>query len=483
KSRKRAVDPSALFARLTMAMKLNPNLERALEFASYGEDEMSRDLRAKISRGRLDSPAEVFNDFIEEWKGDYPEIERAGHLLREAVNGKTRENRERYLDLAFDIVLEGSRKRMSEFASSIHLPTIIIYSVGILLPLMLVALIPTFSVISGSVGLAPVAAIYCAILPSAVYLLSRGVLARRPQVLLPPQVSPRKLPGKEMLLCLCIFLLPFFITISLNFPPDVGGILSLWGAVVAFAVYLWRSSSGAYERRKMVARMEEELPEVLMGLGGRVSEGRPAEDVLAKISGEVRGSAFEEPLARTSANVRVGGMGLREAFFGAGGSFSTVESSTVRGVMEMLVSFVERSTRAAGEAICNIAGHLAKLGSLRAEIKKMFGELITSMKSVAVFFAPFVVAITARLQEVLFLKSSQNGFFSGASFSPPAFSIILCIYAVILAALLMVYAVELELGDDRVVKRMVLAVSLPMAILMFTVAWAVGGWMLAFLIG
>ncbi|MEM2192247.1 MAG: hypothetical protein QXG38_01370, partial [Candidatus Hadarchaeales archaeon] len=99
-----------------------------------------------------------------------------------------------------------------------------------------------------------------------------------------------------------------------------------------------------------------------------------------------------------------------------------------------------------------------------------------------VFFAPFVVAITARLQEVLFLKSFQSEIFSGKSFSPPAFSIILAIYAVVLAAILMAYAVELEVGDDKVVKRMVLAVSLPMAMLMFTVAWAVGRWMLAFLL-
>ncbi|MEM3402863.1 MAG: hypothetical protein QXH08_06575, partial [Candidatus Hadarchaeales archaeon] len=338
---RRVADPTSLFARLTMAMKVNPNLERALEFSSSGEDAMSQDLRVKISRGRLERPAEILDDFIEEWKGDYPEMERAGHLLEEAANGKTRE---RYLDLAFDIVLEETRKRMRRFASSIYLPTLIIYSVGILLPLMLVALLPTFSVIGGTIGLAPIAAIYCCILPAAVYLLSKQILAKRPQVLSPPQVSLRKVPGKELLLCVCISLLPLSAAIGLNLSPDVGGILSLWGAVGGLALYFWLSSAEAYERRKILARMEEELPEVLMGLGGRVSEGRPAEDVLASISKEVRGSAFEECLARATANVGVGGMGLREAFFGAVGSFSSIDSGTVRGVMEMLVSFVERST-------------------------------------------------------------------------------------------------------------------------------------------
>lgn len=481
--RKKAADPSALFSRVIMAMKLNPNLERALEFSSRGDDAMSHDLREKLLRGRLSRPTKVLDDFIAEWKEDFPEVERAGFLLKEAPNGKTRENRERYLDLAFELILEGSRRRMSEFASSVHLPTILLYSLGILLPLVLVALIPTFSIISGGIGLAPIAFFYCVLLPAAVYLLSRQVLAKRPQTLLPPQVSLKKVCTKELVLCFCIFFIPLFLAVGLRLSSSMSYLCFIWGVVGAVAAYLWFSSADAYERRKKVAEMEEELPEFLMQLGGRVSEGRPAEDVLARLSEEMRGSAFEDVLGKTSANVRFGGMGLREALFGATGSLAKVESSTIREVMEMLVSFVEKSTRTAGEAICRVAEHLAKLAALRAEIKKMFGEIMTSMKSVAVFFGPFVTAITVKLQEVLFLKSAHSQLFGGGSFSPVAFSVVLGVYTIALAAILMNYAVELEYGEDRVVKRMALAVSIPMAMLMFTVALVVGGWMLSFLMG
>jgi hypothetical protein len=155
----------------------------------------------------------------------------------------------------------------------------------------------------------------------------------------------------------------------------------------------------------------------------------------------------------------------------------------IGGIMGLLVNFVERSTRAAGKAILQVAEHLRKLVEIKTEIRRMLGELVMSMRSVAIFFAPLVASVTAKIQELLFSKTSGVQFFDVSAIAPADFAIVLGTYTVILAALLMNYAVELEFGNDKVVKRMVIAVSLPVALTVFTVGWVVSGLALNALMG
>ena len=67
--------------------------------------------------------------------------------------------------------------------------------------------------------------------------------------------------------------------------------------------------------------------------------------------------------------------------------------------------------------------------------------------------------------------------------SPPAFLFVLGAYIVILTAILINYAVEIELGDDRLAKRMAIASALPVALGVFTAGAILGGQMIGAMIG
>ncbi len=103
---------------------------------------------------------------------------------------------------------------------------------------------------------------------------------------------------------------------------------------------------------------------------------------------------------------------------------------------------------------------------------------------VALFFAPFIAAIAARMQGLLASKTASVEFLgSGARVSSAAFLFVLGLCVVLLTAILMSYAVEIELGDDPLAKRVALARALPVALEVFTVGVIVGGQMLTAIMG
>ncbi|MBA7502409.1 hypothetical protein ES706_00993 [subsurface metagenome] len=145
---------------------------------------------------------------------------------------------------------------------------------------------------------------------------------------------------------------------------------------------------------------------------------------------------------------------------------------------------IERSTLAAGAMILRTADHLQELKQVKLDIRRSLGEVVTSMRSVALFFAPFIAAIAARMQGLLASKTALVGFLNeGARIPSAAFLFVLGLYVVLLTSILMSYAVEIELGDDPLAKRVTLARALPIALGVFTLGAIVGGHMLTAIIG
>jgi len=72
---------------------------------------------------------------------------------------------------------------------------------------------------------------------------------------------------------------------------------------------------------------------------------------------------------------------------------------------------------------------------------------------------------------------------AGASTSPAAFLLALGLYVVALVVILISYATEIEFGDDRLSKRVMIARGLPVAVAVFTISALVSGQLLAAIIG
>ena len=478
----------ALVAYLTMALKINPNLERAVSFAAEQLDgDMGRDLRAVICRGhlRLHSDAdEGLRRFSKRWRKSCPELDRSLYLVRSSVNERNEEARKRTLDRALQLALQGARERMRRFASGIYLPTLMIYSMGVLLPLVLVVILPVLSVINVQVGLAQIFFLYCIMLPLMVYAISSEVLSRRPASLPPPKVPVKENRLRTFAVAAVIAAILPTMNAMLKFPSDIGALTILWGLALGVSSYLYLTSASALKRREEIKEMEAELCDALVQLGNRVGEGRPAEEALEQVTETMQGSKLGAVMGNASTNIRLGGMGLRAALFDeARGALAAIYSSTIRGVFKMLVSIIERSTRAAGEALLTMGRHLGELKEVEAEIRRSMGEVVTSMRSVALFFAPLVTSIAARMQGALSSKTLSIDFLGKMEVSPSDFLFVLGAYIIILAAILTNYSVEIEIGDDRLAKRVAIAIAMPIALFVFTAGAVLGGQMLSSILG
>lgn len=482
-------DVPMMVSYLAMAMKITPNLERAVSFAGEQLDgRLGSSLRKMLSEAHLrlhSSADELLSKFVEHWGRWCPNLGRSIYLIRSSANDRSETNRSGTIDRAIEFSLRGVREQMQKFAAGLSLPILIIYSIGILLPLVFVVVLPVLAVINVSVGPQQIFFIYCILLPLIVYLLSDRVLARRPATFHPPQVLIKSSKVRTIMIAATIAIVPPVFSFSFNAPPDVNALAVIWSLTLGITAYLRLNYAQAFRRLEEIKRMEEEFYDALVQLGNQMSEGHPAEDAFERASETMQGNNLSTLFARVSVNVKLGGMGMRAALFDEErGVLKDVQSSTIRGTLRMLIDLVERSTRAAGNAMLKIADHLRELMHVEIEIRHSLHEVVTSMRSVALFFAPLITSVAARMQGLLVSKAPSAGFLgAGSGVSPTAFLFVLGLYILLLTVILINYSIEIELGDDRIAKRMAIAQALPIAIGVFTVGAIVGGQLLSSIIG
>ena len=476
----------AFVSYMSMSMRINPNLERATFFTAENlENELGRSLRQALGRFHLRvhaSVGEALSWFANRWRRS-GELNRSICLLQNSASERTEDARFRTLDRALELSLQGMRDRMREFAVWIRLPTLLIYSMGVLLPLVLVAILPVLATVSLNVGLSEIFAIYCIALPIAVYSLSRWTLAKRPSASPLPEV-PIEASGARALMLAGIPAASLIVAgLAAPVVDDARFLLILWGAVLGASLYLHLTTARAFKHRGLVERMENEFEDALAQLGNLISEGRPAEDAFERVADATRGGELSRVFAKVSANVRLGGMGLRASLFNPeGGALRGVHSKTIRNVLGLLVDLIERSTRVAGMAILRTADHLRKLKRVELEVRRSLSEVVSSMRSVALFFAPLIASVISRIQGVIASRGGV-GFISFGSVQPAAFLFVLGLYTVLLAAILSLYATEIEFGDDSLARRVAMARALPIALAVFTLGALASGQLVRAIVG
>ncbi len=477
-----------LVSYLVMTLRVNPNLERSVQFTvSHVDGPLGRDLRRELWKAYLrihENIEEALSRFAQHWSKRCKELKRSIHLLKSSISERDENARLNTLDRALELSLEGTRERMREFASGLYLPTMVIYSIGILLPLVLLAVLPALSIINLQIGVIELALSYCLIIPLTVYGLGKYVLAKRPASFPPPELPAQGGPSwSELAVGITAVALPV-LGLRLGLPSTILALLVLWGVTICVSVHLYLNSAQAYRLRLKNERIEEEFCDALVQLGNQMSEGRPAEDVFQRVAETTKGDFIAQIFRRASANVRLGGMKLHTAFFDPDeGALRKVYSPMILGTLHMLLDAVEKGARTAGQTILHTASHLKKLKRIELEIRRTFGEIVSSMHSVALFFAPLVAAVTARLQELLITKASDTPFLGGASISFAALLGALGFYVIVLTSVLTSYSIEIERGDDGVLKHFAIARALPVAMGVFTLGIVISGQVLSFMLG
>ena len=77
---------------------------------------------------------------------------------------------------------------MNDFSNKLHQPTMVIYSIGIMIPLALVAMLPAAGLVGMQITIFQVFFMYDIILPLFIFFYTRKILLSRPATFNPPKI-------------------------------------------------------------------------------------------------------------------------------------------------------------------------------------------------------------------------------------------------------------------------------------------------------
>ncbi|MCQ1535008.1 hypothetical protein FTO70_04750 [Methanosarcina sp. KYL-1] len=501
---------------IIMSMKLVPNLEHAVLFAARNSErplakdlkKLTWDLNLRLYSGMDDA----LLSFADLWGRNSEYFKRSLHLIKSSTAEPDEAQRVITLNRALDISLEGTESLMDSFAAKLKTPSYVLYSIFILIPLALVALLPAVTVVGIRPRITDLVLLYDLVFPALAAIYAEYILLQRPLAFIPQQIpdSHPELSGvrqkKQIAFLLSVLtfalLAPSGYLLLLAGNPKgiiateaLGGLLPptlppVLGLTAGVSIYLYMSSAPYKRIRDRIKEMEREFADSLFVLGRRISEGKAPEEAFAHTARTLEGSKIGEAFENISMNLLGMRTTLKAAIFDEEfGAFRHVYSERIKNTMLLFTESVHKNHEAAGAAVIKLADHLKELAGVEERIRRSLYEVTSTMRSTAAIFAPLIAGITLALSEVITKILSQvSGRMSRVpadltsvpfevgpdafvqSIPPDLFMLAIGIYVLLVSAVLTRFAGAVEYGGDRAQLKYDLSCMLPLSILVFAVS-------------
>lgn len=482
---------------IVMAMKLSPNIERALKFAAANSKrQLAKDVR-RLMWGlhvrAYDGLDAAMAAFAGEWGyGEY--FKRAVFLVRSAADERDEALRTMALNRALDVALAGTKGLMQSFSSALHSPTLILYSIFVMVPLALVAMLPAAAIVGLRVNALELALLYDGVFPLATLVYAHSILLKRPAAFTPPEIPAARpaLPrwAWAALACTGGAAVAALSMVPISLPVS-GTIFVAWGAVVAISAYCLGVYTPYKKTRDAVKKMEDEFADSLFILGRRIAEGRSPEDGFAYTAAMTGGTTAGKAYARAAYNIRCLRTTLEDAVLSPEyGAFADVHSDRIRATIAMLVESSGKSGEIAGSSVVRLADHLKELQSIEDDVRKMLATMTGMLRTTCTVFAPFIGGITLALSRSLsevaartlaglaeMPESARQYYpmipeFSAPTVSDGEFVLVIGLYVIMLVVILLRFTGGIEYGDDHYEFMYSVGTVLPVAMAVFTVTTA-----------
>lgn len=523
-------DVPEVLSYLVMYLKLVPNLENSIKFAatesstSLAKDlrKMLWDMEIRVYHG-IDDALTSFTNYWGKWSDHF---KRSLHLIRSSIHEPEEAQRTITLNRALDVGLEGTRELMNQFANKLHQPTMFIYSIGIMIPLSIIAMLPAAGLVGIRVTIFQVFFLYDIILPVVVFLYTRKILLSRPATFNPPiipndhpditTINKRKrlflsfsfgflvaLPG------IIFMMVPLIVSTGssnafLNFIADPDGLNSyvpitlfiIWGIATAITIYCISVYAPYKKVRDNIKQMEKEFSDALYILGKRINEEKSPEESFMYAADTMGGAKISEIFRQTGYNLTAMHISIREALFNREyGSLQYVYSDRIKAIMRLFVEGIQRSQKAVSISIIRIADHLKELQEVEIKIKDTLYSLTSTLRSTSAIFAPLIAGITLAITKLISnVISSMAGKISANATSvesstifssiteaftlenvrPEYFSLVVGIYIIELVLLLTRFTNGIDEGDDKAEFMYSLGRVMPTATIVLTVTIILG---------
>jgi len=505
---------------MVIYMRSSPNLEGAVKFASQNLDSpLGWDLRKllwDIEVGKYSSSNEALINYVTKWKERNKEFAEAINLLRSS--SVEAERREMLYDETINVILNGTRERAKHYAAELRMPMMLIYAMGILLPVMGLVLFPIVLIfMAENVKPSFVVFGYDVLLPLFLFFVVNHVLSTKPSTFSPPNISKAKgIPplGKISFMGALIPIWPIALLISLPFilvgmsglsNPDVyysvtSSILINLGVALVIVIYAFLDSYQKIKVRNDVEKIENEFSIALFQLGNIIAGGTPLEQAIDKVRENLKELKIAEFFEIISLNMKKFGYTFEQALLDKEiGAIWYYPSSIIQSIMQTIIQSSKKSVKTAASSMVVISRYLKGVHEVKEEIEDILGETTTSMKFLAMFLSPMIAGVTVTLAVIILrilekLGAAMTGLMQSAGGSmnlaqsmllipwamggklPIAaheFQLIVGIYMVETAVLLSVFLNGVKYGEDPVGVRNTIWNILLIGTTVYIISWIV----------
>lgn len=432
-------------ALLCSSLKENPNLERAIAFVSeFGEGGVAEDMRrllVEILSGREVDARRGLEELGEKWGRHFPWFREAiGDILMSL--DERDEERRRMLNDALSRLRQGIRVSYQEFVQEMRIPMMLIFSIGAVLPLIVISMLPLISIFS---QVSPLLLLLLSLATSLgmVFYSNYVSLKRPPLMFSEPEFEERK----PLLLCLSIslfFLIPFllhslgWVGIHVAVPQKLVPISLTLGAGSLPVSYAFFSYANFRKERGKVKELEEGTISFMEKLVARLREGRSQEEVISEVEGK---GEFGRLLRELRGRMKV--LGLKEALD------VNVNSKLVKVLFHALKRSQEQSIRLASESVGFLLEQLRDLRLMRRQMEVELKKYVDMLLYTSMLILPIIAGVGVRTQEVIMERIKDMPVFQVAPLDVLSLKCIVGLY-VVLSSLAMLYHAKTISGRKEI---------------------------------
>jgi len=179
---------------MTIYMRISPNFEKALFFASrYSSGPITDDIRKILWDLEMRKHVNIMDAISEKtplWVRWSPNFVKALDMLYQVLYQSSQEDREATLNKTVNFILEKTRTEMEKYVENVYPKISIIYAMGILMPAMGLVMFPVISIfVHNGVNATDLAIGYLVVLPAVLFWFMRRILSKRPGAFKAPDIS------------------------------------------------------------------------------------------------------------------------------------------------------------------------------------------------------------------------------------------------------------------------------------------------------
>jgi hypothetical protein len=385
---------------MTMSMQVRPSLEQAVTFAAErGEGVLAQRLKealwANVTRAE-GSLNEALDDLSATLSRANDSLRQSLHLVISATCERTKEGMDRLLDKANAVALAGVRDAVDHYISSLTMPTMVLFSLGTLLPIMMFSLLPLLSLgtsmsmeaASTAVPFHYLAFILLVVIPASAIIYAWSILSRNPLGMVSGGEDVRSLFPPHLLL---VWMTAVTAAVLLHMGP-----LAISGAAVLtpcpFLYWKLRSYSSA---QKIKGRLEKEATAALFQAGNRMVSGSTAERALESVALNMREGTFVDIITSLLYRHRLTGRKLEDLLVEDG--VLRAASPVAENAYATVLQCARRDPVYAGQIALHLAQMLSDLRGCQARVEERLRGVVDMMRSTGTFFAPMVLGVTGAL--------------------------------------------------------------------------------------